>query len=155
VTTLSVGIDWTESHRLSAIARNWAPFRVLAPLCDPPYLTGDQILAWMTERGLRPPRLYAEGFAHANCAGGCVKAGQGQFVHLLRQRPAVFAEWEQQEQALRDHLGKPVAILRDRRGGTTRPMTLQELRAREASNPDQLDLLDVGGCGCFVDEGTP
>jgi 3'-phosphoadenosine 5'-phosphosulfate sulfotransferase (PAPS reductase)/FAD synthetase len=150
-TTLVVGIDWTESHRLDAIRRAWAPFPVEAPLCDPPYLDRDAVDAMMRERGLRRPRLYDEGFAHGNCAGGCVKAGQGQFVHLLRQRPQVFAEWEQQEQNLREHLGKPVAILRDRRGGVTRPMTLRELRHREASAPEQLDLMDLGGCGCFVD----
>lgn len=150
-TVLVVGIDWTEAHRLPAIQRAWAPFAVEAPLCDPPYLDRDAVDAMMRQRGLRRPRLYDEGFSHGNCAGGCVKAGQGQFVQLLRQRPAVFAEWERQEQALREHLGKPVAILRDRRGGTTRPMTLAELREREASAPEQLDLLDLGGCGCFVD----
>lgn len=153
VTTLHVGIDWTETHRLPAISRNWAPFPVTAPLCEAPYLDGEQVLVMMESRGLRPPRLYAEGFAHANCAGGCVKAGQGQFVHLLRTRPEVFAEWERQEQSLREHLGKPVAILRDRRGGQTRPLTLRQLRDREARTPEQLDLLDLGGCGCFVDEG--
>lgn len=147
-TTLHVGIDWTETHRLPKIQRHWSPYEVTAPLCDGGHY---DVPAMMAARGLTPPRLYAEGFAHANCAGGCVKAGQGQFVHLLRTRPAVFAEWEREEQGLRDHLGKPVAILRDRRGGTTRPLTLRELREREASTPEQLDLLDLGGCGCFVD----
>lgn len=149
--TVHVGISWEEQHRLPAIGRGWAPWTVTAPLCEPPYADPDQLDALMTARGLRRPRLYDEGFTHANCSGGCVKAGQGQFVHLLRTRPAVFAEWEAQEQALREHLGKPVAILRDRHGGVTRPMTLVELRQREASTPEQLDLLDLGGCGCFVD----
>jgi hypothetical protein len=149
--TVYVGIDWTESHRLPAVRRAYQPWHAEAPLCEPPYLSRDQVLAELGRRGIEPPQLYRQGFAHANCSGGCVKAGQGQFVHLLRTRPEVFAEWEQEEQGLREHLGKPVAILRDRTGGQTRPMTLRELRQREANTPDQLDLLDVGGCGCFVD----
>lgn len=84
-----------------------------------------------------------------------MKAGQGQFVHLLRTMPDRYAAWEREEQALRQHLGKNVSILRDRTGGTVRPLTLAELRERETSRPEQLDLLDVGGCGCFVEHDEP
>jgi hypothetical protein len=95
--------------------------------------------------------MYAEGFPHANCAGGCVKAGQGQFKLLLEQRPEVYAEWEREEQGLREYLNRDVAILRDRTGGTVKPLTLTALRRRIESAPETVDADDLGGCGCFTD----
>lgn len=151
-TTVYVGIDWTETHRLPAIERSYAPYRAQAPLTEAPYLHRDQVMAALRERSIQPPRLYDLGFAHANCGGGCVRAGQGQFATLLRVMPERFAEWERNEQELRDHLGKDVSILRDRTGGQVVPLTLTRFRERAESQPEQLDLLDVGGCGCFVAE---
>lgn len=153
-TLVSVGIDWTESHRLPAVERSYAPFVAVAPLCEPPYLDKAQILANLRSLGIEPPRLYDLGFAHANCGGGCVRAGQGQFAHLLKVLPERYAWWEKNEQDLRDHLGKDVTILRDRRGGTVTPLTLRAFRQRHEAQPEQTDLLDIGGCGCFVDEGA-
>ncbi len=150
-TTVYAGIDWSEQHRMAAVVRNYLPFRAVAPLCEPPYIEKAQILADLRSRGIEPPRLYDLGFAHANCGGGCVRAGQGQFAHLLNVMPERYLWWEQQEQDLRDHLGKDVAILRDRRGGTTVPLTLRTFRERHEARPEQTDLFDIGGCGCFVD----
>ncbi len=147
-----VGIDWTEIHRLEAIQAAYLPWKAEAPLTQPPYLDTPQVLSWIRETGLEPPRMYGYGFPHANCGGGCVRAGQAQFALLLKVWPDRYAEWERQEQRLRDHLGKPVSILRDQRGGETKPLTLTELRQRIESAPQQLDILDWGGCGCFVDE---
>lgn len=65
--TLYVGIDWTEIHRVDAIVRGWAPWKVEAPLCLPPYLNKRDIIAWGESEGLVPPRLYSLGFSHANC----------------------------------------------------------------------------------------
>lgn len=151
-TTVHVGIDWTETHRLPAIESGYQPFPAKAPLTEAPYLNRDQVLGMLRRRGIDPPRLYGMGFQHANCGGGCVRAGQGQFAVLLKQMPERFAEWERQEQGLRDYLGKDVSILRDRTGGTLTPLTLREFRERAESQPEQLDLLDIGGCGCFVAE---
>jgi hypothetical protein len=51
---------------------------------------------------------------------------------------------------MRDFLDKDVAILRDRRGGSSKPMTLKDFRLRVASEDvKQLDLFDWGGCGCM------
>jgi 3'-phosphoadenosine 5'-phosphosulfate sulfotransferase (PAPS reductase)/FAD synthetase len=151
-TAVYVGIDWSESHRLAAVERNYDPWVAFAPLTEPPYLDKADMIAWCEAEGIKPPRMYAEGFPHANCAGGCVKAGQGQFKLLYEQRPEVYAEWERQEQGLRDYLGKDVAILRDRRGGTTKPLTLTALRQRIECSPESVDADDLGGCGCFVDD---
>lgn len=151
-TTVYVGIDWTEMHRLPAIERSYLPYVARAPLTEKPYLNRDQVLGMLRRRGIAPPRLYGMGFAHANCGGGCVRAGQGQFAVLLKQMPERFAEWERNEQELRDHLGKDVSILRDRTGGQVVPLTLTAFRERAEAKPEQIDLFDIGGCGCFVAE---
>lgn len=149
-TAIYVGIDWTESHRVPDVEKGYRPYAAFAPLCAPPYLTKDQVLADLRARGIEPPRLYAMGFAHANCGGGCVRAGQGQFAHLLEVMPERYAWWEAKEQEVREHLDKDVAILRDRRGGTLTPLTLRAFRERHEGEPDLTDRDDVGGCGCFV-----
>lgn len=153
ITTVHVGIDWSESHRLPAIERAYLPFKANAPLTEPPYLDRADVLRALRERGINPPRLYDLGFAHANCGGGCVRAGHAQFAHLLKVLPDRFARWEQQEASLRDHLGADVAILRDRTGGTLVPLTLTAFRERQEAGGEQLDIFDIGGCGCFVETG--
>jgi hypothetical protein len=145
-----VGIDWSEAHRFERMMPRKLPYRYEAPLLEEPLLTKEDWLERLRTEGIEPPRLYSLGFPHNNCGGGCVKAGQGQFALLLRRLPDVYAEWERNEQALRDELGD-VAILRDRMGGTTKPLTLQELRLRITRN-EQVDLFDMGGCGCFIDQ---
>ena len=123
-----------------------------APLCEPPaYDKAATIETFEATYGFPLPRLYALGFPHNNCGGGCVKAGQGQFVHLLEVLPEVYAKWETGEQRMRKLLGKDVAILRDRRGGQTRPLTLTQLR-RRVQGGQTVDRQEVGGCGCFVDD---
>lgn len=147
-TVVYLGIDWTEEHRMVKARKYWEPWRVEAPLCEPPYYTKDQILAELAAFGIEPPALTREGFAHNNCGGGCVKAGQGQFKMLLEKRPEVFAEWEANENQLRAELGD-VAILRDRRGGTTKPLPLTVLRHRVQGGAE-VDEDDIGGCACAV-----
>lgn len=152
--TVIVGIDWTEEHRLAAVVRNYAPRPVRAPLCEEPLIDKADLLDALRAAGIEPPRMYAEGFPHNNCSGFCVRAGQRHFQHLLEKRPGVYAEAEAEEEKMRVFLGKDIAILRDRRGGTSRPLTLREFRTdlQGGGGTDG----DWGGCGCFVeDEGTP
>ncbi len=150
-TTVYVGIDWSEIHRLDTVIRKYEPYHVQAPMADPPYLDKADIRQMLRDRGIEPPRLYELGFQHANCGGFCVKAGQAQFRHLLETFPERYAYHEAKEQELREYLGKDVAILRDRRGGTTRPMTLREFRERLQAEPGLFDEYEWGGCGCFMD----
>lgn len=152
-TTVYVGIDWSEMHRLPGIRSGWAPWTVQAPLCDPPYVDKHGWIKEAREAGLTEPRLYSLGFEHNNCGGGCVRGGQAQWAHLLRVFPDRFASWESFEAEMRLAHGD-VAILRDRAGGVTRPLPLVTLRQRiEASQDAQpaFDTDDWGGCGCFVD----
>lgn len=137
-TVLYLGFDWLEEHRMEKARPLWAPFEIACPLMDEPLLDKEQILGKFRSLGIEPPRLYAEGFSHANCGGACVRGGQASWALLLKRRPALYAEWEAEEEKTRQFLGKNVSILKDR---TALPTT--------AVDPD-----DWGTCGCF-DEGEP
>lgn len=149
-TAVHLGIDWSEVHRLERAKPRWAPWTVDAPLCEPPYLDKADLLADLEARGIKPPRLYEMGFAHNNCGGFCVKAGQGAFITLLEKMPDRYRQHEERELAFQQSTGRPYTILRDRRGGTTTPLSLRELRQRVETNCP-VDRDDIGGCGCAVD----
>jgi hypothetical protein len=151
-TTLYVGIDWTEVARIPGIIRGWEPFTVETPLTTPPYLDKPAIDQALRDRGIEPPRLNQLGFPHNNCGGACIRGGQAHWKHLLNVFPDRYAAKEAHEQNMRKMLGADVAILRDRTGGTTKPMTLTALRQRiEGAAPVDPD--DWGGCGCATDIG--
>ena len=147
VQRIIIGIDATEDHRAAGISAKYAPYQAVFPLMERPYLWKPQLLDMLRERGIVPPRMYRLGFAHANCRG-CVKAGQGHWLRLLRVFPDEYAYAEAQEEKLRAELGD-VAILRDRTGGETVPLTLAEFRRRADDDHGQIDLFEEGGCACF------
>jgi hypothetical protein len=146
---LGIESSSADMARIPRIIEGCKPWRVAFPLVDwSPPLDKRACFRLAEERDLDPPRLYDLGFAHANCGGGCVRAGQAQFVHLRRKLPERFKEWMENEEEIRQFLGRDdIAILRDRRGGDTRPLTLAQLNER----PEQADLFDWGqGCACFT-----
>jgi len=149
--TLYVGISWDEIHRLPAVVRNWAPWKVLAPLTEPPYLTKRDAMIMLAEIGIKPPRLYDYGLPHANCGGGCVKAGQAHWSHIYNTLPTVFAQWEQEEARLQEILGRDVTMMKRRKNGETTPFSLADMRREKESQEKNLDLFDWGGCGCFME----
>lgn len=114
-TTVHLGFDISEEHRIHRAAPHWVPWDVQAPLCWEPVIWKDQAITMLAEAGIEAPELTRLGFPHANCGGGCVKAGIGQFTKLYHLKPDTYAVWEREEQAMRDFLGKDVSILRDRR----------------------------------------
>lgn len=151
-TTVYVGIDWTEMQRLPAVEEGWAPYRVEAPMTEPPLMDKAQMVTACEEAGIEVPRLYRAGFPHNNCGGFCVRAGQAQMELLLREHPDRYAFHEAEEQNLRTYLGKDVAVLRERAGSREgQPLTLTAYRERLEDQPGLFDALDFGGCGCFVD----
>jgi hypothetical protein len=154
-TTIYIGIDWSEKHRIPKVKAAYEPRPVAFPMTEKPYLDKRGMAEVARGRGIEPPRLYGMGFPHANCGGFCVRSGQAQFALLLRTMPERYAYHEEREQELRDHLGKNVAILRDRNGGSATPLTLRAFRERVEAPaiPGQGQLLDEdewGGCGCFT-----
>lgn len=161
-TVIYVGIDWTEEHRFDdgkggGARPIWsrAGWRAEAPMLARPFLSKQDVTRLMKFEGIRPPRLYGMGFAHNNCGGFCVKAGQGHFANLLRTMPERYAYHERREQEIREYLGADVSMMTDRRGGAgKRPLTMKTLRER-IERGGQVDLFEVGGCGCFLDGNEP
>lgn len=155
-TVLYVGIDWTEEHRMPAIVKGWQPYLVEAPMTRPPLLMKSAMVNYAKAAGLQPPVAYEAGFPHANCLDqGCVRGGQAYWNHLLQVRPNVYRNTEAAEQRIRQtEWGSNAAILRDRTGGTSTPMTLTEMRERSEQQPALLDAFEWGGCGCFTEEAT-
>jgi 3'-phosphoadenosine 5'-phosphosulfate sulfotransferase (PAPS reductase)/FAD synthetase len=143
------GFDWSEDHRTANIRRRHAPAEVLSPLAEKPWLSKSEQFEWARREGLPVSPAY-EHHAHDNCRGQCVKAGIAHWRHLYHVDRCGYLEREAWEQAFRDRTGKDVAILRDRSGGETTPLTLAELRRRiEAGGQDGLFPDDEwGGCGC-------
>lgn len=153
--TLYFGIDHSEKRRTAVIVRNWEPFTVLFPLCEPPYMTKCEMLNECERDEIDPPRIYDEGFPHNNCNGFCVKAGHAHFAHLLRARPEVFDYHAQKEREFRERTGKDVAVLRDRRGGTIKPLPMLEFKRQIESGEREYDRNDWGkGCQCFTPDQT-
>ena len=150
-TVIHVGLSWWEPHRWERIKeitqqQGWT---YNAPLFDEPQLDPEQVLDWMRSEGLRPPRLYELGFTHNNCGGFCVKAGHASFARLLRTMPERYAMHEALE-GYCQALGINGTILKDRRGGTSKPMTLKQFRLRLENKADDFDCNDEGGCGCAL-----
>lgn len=149
-TVLYLGIDWTEAHRTKSPRRNWHPYRVEFPLLGEPLYNKVDAIKLLEEKGIEPPRLYEEGFAHNNCGGFCVRGGIGHFLHLLDKDPELYAYHESKEKEWREKHQKPHTILRSREGGVARPFTLEELRTSHEGFREPYEH-DIGGCGCFVD----
>lgn len=150
-TIVYVGIDWTESHRMAAIRRNYLPYRAEAPLTEPPFIDKTEMLSACREWGVEPPSMYGDNLPHANCGGFCVRAGQAQFRQLLRINRERYLFHENKEQELRDYLDKDVSILREKIDGTSIPITLRAFRERVDKQPSLFDEDDWGGCGCFTE----
>ncbi len=151
--TIYLGFDWTEPNRLSDIRAEKPLWRIEAPMIDEPIWDKCKMRREAEKLGLKIPRLYDLGFPHNNCGGRCVRAGISHWVHLYRVLPARFLEWmveEQETQKVMLERGVSSAwftILRDRRGGTTKPMSLLQLKERiDAGEKFPSD--EWGGCGC-------
>lgn len=144
-----IGIDWTEAHRLETFRKRVAPWQCEAPLCNEPYLTKQDVRDWLTREGIKLPRLYDLGFPHNNCGGACVKAGQAQWALLLQHKRPLYLEWEEWEEGMRADVGDH-SILRDRRGGQSKPLTLRNFRLR-VEGGEKHEQHEFGGCGCAIE----
>lgn len=144
-----LGLDWSEPKRRRSFTEAFAPRRVAFPMADEPFVLKQELLLLARSVGLKPPRLYDWGFPHGNCGGFCVKAGQREGKRLLESRRNYFLYNEQEEQDTRDELGRnDVAVLRDRRGGTSKALTLAQFRENVEAG-GAYDDADRGQCHCF------
>jgi 3'-phosphoadenosine 5'-phosphosulfate sulfotransferase (PAPS reductase)/FAD synthetase len=149
---LYLGIDWSEEHRTKAPTRNWEPYKVEFPMCEEPFLSKDEMIQYLETVGIEIPKLYKLGFSHNNCSGMCVRAGQGHFINLLKQLPERYLELEEVEKEMQRYLEKDVTILKRTKNKVRENLSLEQLRLEyQANQMEQIDMFDIGGCGCFVD----
>jgi hypothetical protein len=147
---LHFGFDWTESHRLVEAQKNWAPYICSAVLCDPPYYSRQQVFQMVDDYDIELPRLYGLDFAHNNCGGFCVKAGQAHYANLLAKLPEVYAHHEAKQEQLMIELPTARPFLRLVRNKVTNYLTLRQYREHLQSGGEFAEF-EVGGCGCFSD----
>lgn len=160
-TVVYVGIDKFEEHRFDdgegggvGPRRAKDGWRYEAPLCEPPFVSPFDVRALMKAEGIAPPRLYAMGYPHNNCGGGCCKMGHAQAALLLRTQPGRYRLFEQEEESIREMLGADVSMLTDRSGdGIKKPLTLRALRERIEARPQiGFEFEDWNaGCSCFLE----
>lgn len=151
VTIIYEGFDWTEQKRIEKARPRWKPYRIAVPLAEPPYTDKPDLLQAFRGRGIEPPRLYGQGFPHANCGGACVRGGAAQWGLLLRVNRPRYLEWEAEEEFSRQEIGKNVTILRDRTRGRSVPVPLRKFREQIDSQGALFDPDDWGACGCTDD----
>ncbi len=144
------GYEWSEIDRMERLATSIAPEIAWFPLSERPFVDKCHIAAYLQKIGIAVPRLYDLGFSHNNCGGGCVKAGHAHWAHLYFTLPERYALWEAKEQEIREYLEKDISILKDRRGGQSKPMTLRTFRLRLEAGDTDYEKDDWGGCGCFA-----
>ena len=90
------------------------------------------------------------GFPHNNCGGFCIKAGHAHFAHLLKTMPERYRWHEEQEEKMRAQIGD-YSVMKDRRHGTTKSLTLRYLREMIELGVRDYDTEDWGGFGCSVE----
>lgn len=161
-TTVLVGLGADEPERFDGAPKHGRAglrarkakqgWTYAAPLMASPFWWPPRIQAEVERAGLWVQRLYRLGFAHANCAGACCKGGMGQWRLLMRVFPERYAYAERREAEIRELLGFGQTMLRDRRGGETKPLSLVDLRHREMTAAEEA--ADMGGCRCFFGDAA-
>lgn len=149
--TVHIGYDFSEMHRCDPTRKNYEElsYSVDFPMLWKPIEFRDYATILRNDWGIEPPRMYGMGYTHANCGGRCVKQGQGDWLRTLMNWPERYAAAEKWELDMRQNpVNAEYAILKDRTGGTMRPLTLKELRERYESGqmPKLLDLDAQSGC---------
>lgn len=153
--TIYVGFDWTETNRVEDIRNALPDWQIEAPMCEwKPYWDKCKIITELQKLRGSIPRAYADGFPHNNCGRRCVRSGITHFVHLYNTDPEQFLDWEREEaRTIKEFAERGVSnghftVLKDRRGGETKPMSFAQLRERILAGDKTLPKDDWGGCGC-------
>lgn len=142
------GIAWDEAHRAERLEKVYAPEKTRFPLMKAPYLWHADMVKVLEEKGLTIPRLYTLGFAHNNCGGGCVRAGQAPSALVYTKLPEVYDRWLAMEEAVRASTGKDIAMMKRIVNGKAIPLPLSMLK-NEQERARCSATNDYGACGCF------
>jgi len=146
-----LGHSWEEKHRIIKAENSWAPYTIECPGAWMPYFLEPDREEWLKSIGIRIPYLYTLGFAHNNCGGFCVRAGQGHFKNLLEQLPDRYDFHMEMEDQFRSNINKDVTIMRHNLKKVRSNLTMAELKQKVTDNDlTELEVLDTGGCGCFT-----
>ena len=145
------GLDATEQDRIARFDRVHMEmgYSTWHPLAEKEhFLTQCGQIEQVRQWGYPEQVMYGKGYPHNNCGGGCVLAGVSQWVGFYHDFPDRFRYHAEQEAIFFQRTG--YCILRDRRGGTVKPLTLLELEKRILAN-DLAGLQEFRStCGCMV-----
>lgn len=119
-----MGFTIEETERIERIRKRKDRYVYEFPLAEKPYTSVCQIRAWLADLNIEEPRMYAEGFNHANCNGACFKASLTHWARLYKERPDIFAYHERKEKEWQAATGKNMTICM-RKG---KQLPLSELR---------------------------
>lgn len=156
---LALGMGVLEPHRIKNAQEYWRwrlgwNVEVFSPLIEDYELTGIDadncdLSAWATSIGLEVPAAYPEGFSHNNDSGICFNAAQTHFYTLHERRPLHYSYAAWQEYRVPKFCGFSATILKDERGGKTKPMSLYQFEKR--IEVGDVNLRDTGlPCACNV-----
>lgn len=130
------GFDMGETERALAMALNYPDSRPIFPLLLFG-ITKDKAVQIITDAGIQLPRPYREGYRNNNCyKTGCVRGGIGYWQKRKREFPEATAEMGAIEHELTAAKGKPVTMLRVRRGKNRYPLFITK-------HPDYPDILCI------------
>lgn len=153
-----IGFGPDEGDRMDRLAISGSPWRFEFPLTWKPRLWRCDVLDELRQRGIEPTDAYEKGYPHDNCNRACILGGQGQWIKLYHDDPALFGHNAAQEQVFLARLAergrKPRTILKDRRGGVTQNLSLVQLGEEIAAGirgPDD----GVEACSCMGDLFNP
>lgn len=113
------GFDKSEIARGERFRANNIDVTAWFPLIEEE-LSKNECLELLQAAGIELPAMYHLGYRNNNCIG-CVKGGIGYWNKIRKDFPEVFDRMAKMEREL------GVAILKDRTGGTSKKMYLDEL----------------------------
>lgn len=123
-TPIIIGFSIEEIERIERFKKRKDRYIYEFPLAEKPYTSICQIREWLKEYNIAEPKMYSEGFNHANCAGACFKAGVSHWARLYKERPEIFAYHEAKEKEFQEKFASQQTICM-RKG---EHLTLENLR---------------------------
>jgi 3'-phosphoadenosine 5'-phosphosulfate sulfotransferase (PAPS reductase)/FAD synthetase len=122
-----IGFSIEEEHRINKMLRaqekgQYRKYNLWFPLADKPYTPVCRIREWLKQYGIEESDLYKVGANHANCNGACFQASKGHWAWLLKEKPDVYAYYEEKESHFVEESGTTI----QRKNGE--PYSLKQLR---------------------------